>query len=136
MNLMRLVIDGYPVMVESDYLQAITSSINENRALVLIDGGQLIGAMTFLRNPSCIDFWGIHPQYRHLGIQKLFLDALIHTYLPGQEISMTTFRAGDRADTGYRALLTQLGFAERELLTEFGYPTQRFTYSPKEVTKP
>ena len=39
---------------------------------------------------------------------------------------MTTFRAGDKADTGYRDLLKSLGFAERELLIEYGYPTQRF----------
>ena len=40
------------------------------------------------------------------------------------------FREGDRADTGHRALLRQLGFAERELLVEFGYPTQRFVLEP------
>ena len=44
---------------------------------------------------------------------------------------MTTYREGDKADTGYRNLLKQLGFAERELLVEFGYPTQRFVYSPE-----
>jgi len=132
MNLMRLTIDGYPVMVESDYLQAITASIDENRALVLPDGDILIGAMTFSINPGCIDFLGIHPQYRHIGLQRLFLDALLYTYLPGQEISITTFREGDQADMGHRALLRQLGFSERELLTEFGYPTQRFSLPPKE----
>ena len=44
---------------------------------------------------------------------------------------MTTFREGDKADTGYRELLKHLGFAERELLMEFGYPTQRFVLSAK-----
>ena len=39
---------------------------------------------------------------------------------------MTTFRAGDKADTGYREIWESLGFAEAELLIEFGYPTQRF----------
>ena len=28
-------------------------------------------------------------------------------------------------------MLLQLGFAERELLTEFGYPTQRLVLPPK-----
>ena len=45
---------------------------------------------------------------------------------------MTTYREGDKADTGHRKLLKHLGFAERELLIEFGYPTQRFVISPKE----
>ena len=132
MDLMRLVIDGYPVMNEADYLNEITRHIEEKNALVLKDGGILVGAMAFSDNPSCIDFLGIHPQYRKQDIQKLFLDVLLETYLPGKEISMTTYREGDRADTGHRELLKNLGFAERELMIEYGYPTQRFTISPKE----
>ena len=69
---------------------------------------------------------GVHPQYRSYGIPKLFLDKLMNEYLPQQEISTTTYRENDKADTGYRNELKQLGFAERELLIEFGYPTQRF----------
>ena len=131
MDLMRLVIDGYPVMNEADYLYAKTKSIDEKRALVLKDDSILVGAMTFCKRSGCIDFFGINPQYRRQGIQKLFLDALMDIYLPGQEISMTTYREGDKADTGHRDLLKQLGFAERELLIEFGYPTQRFVLPPK-----
>ena len=89
--------------------------------------------MAFSDQSGCIDFLGIHPQYRNKGIQKLFLEALLETYLPGQEICMTTFREGDKADIGHRDLLIQLGFAERELLMEFGYPTQRFVLTPKSM---
>lgn len=49
----------------------------------------------------------------------------------GKEISLTTYRKGDRADTGYRKKYISLGFQERELLTEYGYPTQRFVLSPE-----
>ena len=131
MDLMRLVIDGYPVMDEADYLSKLITAINEKRALVLKDKGVLIGAMAFSSQSGCIDFLGVHPQYRNKGIQKLFLEALLETYLPNQEICTTTYREGDKADTGYRNLLKQLGFAERELLVEFGYPTQRFVLSPE-----
>ena len=131
MDLMRLVIDGYPVMNEDGYLNEITRHIEEKHALVLKDDGILVGAVAFSDNPSCIDFFGIHPQYRKQNIQRLFLDVLLETYLPGKEISMTTYREGDRADTGHRELLKNLGFAEKELLIEYGYPTQRFTISPK-----
>lgn len=130
MDLMRLVIDGYPVMDEADYLSKLLPAIDEKRALVLKDNGVLIGAMLFSYQSGCIDFLGVHPQYRNKGIQKLFLEALLETYLPNQEICTTTYREGDKADTGYRNLLKQLGFAERELLVEFGYPTQRFVLSP------
>jgi len=131
MELMRLVIDGYPVMDEADYLDKLKIFIEEKRALVLKADGMLIGVMAFSDRSGSIDFLGVHPQYRSKGIQKLFLDALMERYLPGQEICMTTYREGDKADTGHRRLLKQLGFAERELLIEFGYPTQRFVLSPK-----
>ena len=131
MELMRLVIDGYPVMDETDYRNNLIECIDEKRALVLKAGDTLIGAMMFSYDCGCIEFLGIHPQYRRKGIQKLFLDVLLETYLPGQEIRMTTYREGDKADTGHRELLKQLGFAERELLVEFGYPTQCFVLPPK-----
>lgn len=132
MNLMHLVIDGYPEMNEEDYLTQLKIGISEQRALVLKDDALLIGAMLFNRHTGSIDYWGIHPQHRNAGIHKLFIDALLHTYLPNQDISMTTYRAGDKADTGHRALLYTLGFAERELLVEYGYPTQKFVLSSKQ----
>ena len=86
MDLMRSVIDGYPVMNEEDYLKEITRHIEEKHALVLKDDGVLVGAMDFSDNPSCIDFLGIHPQYRKQDIQKLFLDVLLETYLPRKKL--------------------------------------------------
>ena len=130
MDLMRLVIDGYPVMNEDEFRSHLERCVAENRALVLRDGGTLVGAMTFTRIPGTIEFLGIHPQYRKRGLQKMFLEALSEVYLRGQEIVTTTYREGDKADTGYRDLLLELGFAERELLTEFGYPTQKFVLLP------
>ena len=41
-------------------------------------------------------------------------------------MTITTYREGDKADTGQRQEIKKLGFAEAELLVEFGYPTQRF----------
>ena len=135
MDLMRLVIDGYPVMDEADYLKEITRAIEENRALILKSCDILIGAMIFSKIANSIEFLGIHPQYRNQKIQKLFLEVLLESYLPGQEISMTTYREGDKADTGHRGLLKSLGFAERELLIEYGYPTQRFVFNPSDKEK-
>ena len=90
------------------------------------NGDVAIGIMAFSYDTGSIEFLGIHPQYRKQGIAKMFLDRLMEDILPEKDISVTTFRNGDRADTGHRATLKKLGFAERELLVEFGYPTQRF----------
>jgi hypothetical protein len=51
---------------------------------------------------------------------------ILHELVHSEEISVTTFRKGDKADPGYREIFQKLGFAEAELLVEFGYPTQRF----------
>ena len=43
---------------------------------------------------------------------------------------MTTYREGDKADTGHRDLLKNLGFAERELLTELYFRATGDTLPP------
>lgn len=131
MALVRLTIDGYPHLNESEYIDKLHRYISNKCALILKDDGMAIGVMGFSSDKGSIDFLAVHPQYRQLGITKLFLDKLADELLCGKEISLTTYRAGDKADTGYREEYCHLGFAERELLTEYGYPTQRFVLLPK-----
>lgn len=126
LELARQCVDGYPCLDERDYLRWLRKSIREGQALILKDGDMVLGALGFSRETGNIDFLGIPPQHRKRGIAELFLRELAGRYLPGQEISMTTYREHDRADTGWRAGLKRLGFEEREKLVEFGYPTQRF----------
>ncbi len=138
MDLVRLVIDGFPCLDEPSYLDTLRAYIGAGQALIMDHGGMAIGIMLFSRDTGCIDFFGVHPQFRRMGVHRAFLDTLMQTHLPGREISITTFREKDRADTGHRAQLFALGFAERELLVEFGYPTQRFVLpaAQKEEAQP
>lgn len=131
MELVSLTIDGYPCLNKDEYIQNLHGYIDDKKALILRDEDMVIGAMGFSPDTGSIDFLAIHPQYRHLGITKLFLDKLMDELLYGKEISLTTYRAGDKADTGYREEYYRLGFAEKELLVEYGYPTQRFVLLPK-----
>ena len=131
MELVALTIDGYPCLNKDEYIQNLRRYIDDKKALILRDEDMVIGAMGFSPDTGSIDFLSIHPQYRHLGITKLFLDKLMDELLYGKEISLTTYRAGDKADTGYREEYYRLGFAEKELLVEYGYPTQRFVLLPK-----
>lgn len=131
LELTRLAIDGYPCLVEDEFLANLRRSMNERRALILRNGNILVGAAAFSDQTGEIQFLAVHPQYRNRGVIKLFLDALMDNLLSGRIISITTYRKGDNADTGYRKELKRLGFAERELLIEYGYPTQRFELSPK-----
>lgn len=82
--------------------------------------------MAFNEITGSIDFFGVHPQYRKRGIAKAFCEKALYELACSAQISVTTFREGDKADTGYREIWGSLGFAEAELLIEFGYPTQRF----------
>lgn len=129
LELVRLTIDGYPYLDEDDYLLKLENYIHNKQALILQQENITIGIMAFCYYTGSIDFMGVHPQYRKQGIPKLFLDILMEDYLPNREIVTTTYRENDRADTGYRDELKQLGFAEKEFLIEFGYPTQKFILS-------
>lgn len=131
MELVNLTVDGYPCLIEAEYLKNLPKYFSEKKALILKDDDMAVGIMIFSAETGSIDFLAIHPQYRSLDITKLFLDKLMEQLLYGKEISLTTFRAGDKADTGYREEYFRLGFAERELLIEYGYPTQRFVLPPK-----
>lgn len=132
MELVQLTVDGYPCLDEVDYMEKLSFYIADKRALILRDEGMAIGIMGFSTETGSIDFLAVHPQYRNSGIEKVFLDKLADELLAGIEISLTTYREGDKADTGYRETYLRLGFAERELLTEYGYPTQRFVLPPKD----
>lgn len=130
-KLVYLVIDGFPCLDETEYLEKLKYFIKAKRALIMKHEDIAVGVMGFSYDTGSIEFLGVHPQYRNKGVQKAFLDKLMEDYLPGREISITTYREKDRADTGYRDQLKELGFAEKELLVEFGYPTQRFVLPPK-----
>ena len=130
-ELVKLAIDGYPCLDKEEYMENLHQYIADKKALILRDEGMAVGIMGFSADTGSIDFFAVHPQYRHLGITKLFLDKLVDELLCGREITLTTYRAGDKADTGYREEYYRLGFAERELLVEYGYPTQRFVLLPE-----
>lgn len=130
MDLVHLVIDGFPYLDEQDYLKQLHSCIEQRQAFILKDTDIAIGVMAFCAKTGRIDFLGVHPQYKKQSITKAFLQKISSELIPpATSITITTFREGDKADTGYRDSLKCLGFAEAELLTEFGYPTQRLVLS-------
>ena len=125
LNLVRLSIDGFPHLDEAEHLERLSECIQNRCALILKDGKTVIGGMAFERETGEIHFLAVHPQYRKEGIERAFCEKLLHGLTAAPEISVTTFRSGDRADTGHRKALQNMGFMEDRLLVEFGYPTQR-----------
>lgn len=133
MDLVRLVIDGFPHLHEDEHIQVLKHRISTKQALILKDGKIAIGIMLFSYQTGSIDFMGTHPLYHKKGVPKTFLDKVMSELPKGIDISITTYRDGDKADTGHRKEIMDLGFAESELLVEFGYPTQRFVLPREDV---
>ena len=125
MALVRLAVDGLPRLEEDGHLAVLKRYIAGKGALLIAEGGVCIGGMMINYETGSIDFLAVHPLYRKRGISRDLLNVALTALLRNKEISITTFREGDKADTGYRKALKELGFAEAELLTEFGYPTQK-----------
>lgn len=130
MRFSALVIDGFPCLEEGAHLKRLGRYIRQRQALLIREGPVIIGAAAFSREAGSIDFLAAHPQYRRCGIEQMLLDYMTRDLFAGREVSITTFREGDRADTGQRETYRRLGFAAAELLTEFGYPVQRLVLPP------
>lgn len=126
MELVHIVIDGFPYLKEKEYIKVLKKLIENKRALIMKTGTMAIGIMMICYKTGYIDFLGVHPLYKKYDISKLFIDRAKLELLNHNQISITTYREGDKADTGHRKVLKELGFKEAELLTEFGYPTQKF----------
>lgn len=135
MELARLAIDGFPCFAPGEHLRWLRPCIAEGHALILPDGPAAAGALAFDPHTGCIEFLAVHPQYRRANVAAAFLLRLTAARPAGQTLSITTYRAGDKADTGHRAACLRLGFTEGELLTEFGYPTQRLLLRAAEGTR-
>ncbi|HBA69719.1 MAG TPA: AraC family transcriptional regulator [Lachnospiraceae bacterium] len=71
MELVHLVIDGFPHLDEEQYLGQLREYIGNRRALILKDHDTTAGIMVFHEMTGNIDFLGIHPQYRKRGIPLL-----------------------------------------------------------------
>lgn len=132
MQFTALVAGGFPFLDENSHQERLRQSIRQRQALIMRDGPAMIGGAAFSRQTGRIDFLAVHPQYRRYGVAKALLDFMMCSLSAGREISITTFREGDRADPGQREEYQRLGFAGSELLTEFGYPTQRLVLPSKQ----
>ena len=128
MDLMRLAVDGFPCLDERRHEAWLREAGARGKALVARGAGPaaLAGAAAFDPGRARIDVLAVHPRQRRSGGPARALVAAVQAAVPGRDLAIATYRAGDRADTGYRRDLAALGFEEAELGTELGYPVQWF----------
>ena len=58
MELVRLVIDGFPHLNEEEYIRVLRQKISTGQALIMKDRGSAIGIMLFSYENGSIDFMG------------------------------------------------------------------------------
>lgn len=125
-------VEGFPHLEEEGFARALAAAVAEGRAFLLPTGeGELAGAVILGRAPGWIDYLTVSPHCRRRGAARAMLRFAAARW-PGSPLYLTTFRAGDRADPGYRVAFLRLGFVEGPLRVEFGYPTQQMTLFPPE----
>jgi len=125
MHLVRLVVDGFPCLNEAEHAATLQNYIARQHAFIMKEKDRAIGIMMLSPASGNIDFLGIHPFYRQGAIMQTHLAKAMSVMTVHPAISTTTYRRGDRADTGHRRTLTAFGFTGGEYLVEFGYPTQK-----------
>ena len=65
-----------------------------------------MGILLFDTETGNIDFMGTHPLYRKMGIPRAFLNKVMDELAKGREISITTYREGDKACLLYTSGIT------------------------------
>ena len=125
-------VEGFPHLEAEGFGRALAAAVAEGRAFLLPTGeGELAGAVILGRAPGWIDYLTVSPHCRRRGAARAMLRFAAARW-PGSPLYLTTFRAGDRADPGYRVAFLRLGLVEGPLRVEFGYPTQQMIlFSPE-----
>ncbi|MEU6112122.1 helix-turn-helix transcriptional regulator [Streptomyces albidoflavus] len=120
-------VDMLPGFDPVQHAEALGQRREGRRVLLAHRAGQVAAAAVLDAPAHHIEYLAVHPLARGAAV----LPALLHAArVRHPRLTVTTFRAGDRADLGHRAALLDLGFRPASLREEFGHPTQLLTLDP------
>ena len=120
MDLVNLVVDGFPGFEQAQYMESLIEHIKNKEAFIIKYNDNAIAVMFYSIQKGNIDFFAVHPKYNKKEILITFISKIFNDLSLNRDvISITTFRKDDKADRGDRELLLPLGFTESYLLTEF-----------------
>ena len=108
------------------YRRTVAKNINRGTALCVKRGAEVVGLLLFSYNSRCLSCLAVHPGHRRLGIASAMIERMLAQFPPGVDITVTTFCEDDPKGAAPRALYRRFGFEPGELVSEFGYPHQRF----------
>ena len=109
-----------------DHKNTVLRFMNRGEALCMKDGDEIAGVLLFSSKHSMICCLAVAPEYRRRGAASAMLAEALSKLSRSRDISVTTFREGDEKAPAPRALYEKFGFRPDELVTELGYPCQKF----------
>lgn len=122
-ELSRAAVDMLPKIEWDSHRQALECAVSEGRLHVAtLDG--VIGGAIACQEGGRIDFLAIHPLVRGTSVAANLLRGAQSGANTQWPLSVTTFRRGDRADLGHRAMLERMSFTAGQLGVDQGYPVQ------------
>ena len=113
-----------------EHQQTVLKFMNKKQALCVKENNEITGVILFSRNRNMICCLAVAPEYRQRGIASALLEKAIGELDRSRDITVSTFRENDEKGIAPRALYKKFGFAEDELIEEFGYPNQKFVLHP------
>lgn len=129
-ELVRGMRDNFPGLETAEgldeYRRTVLEFMSENRALCVKEGAEIVGVLLFSTTHNMICCLGVSPAHRRKGIAAALLTRALGELDRTRDITLTTFREDDPRGKAPRALYKKFGFAEGELIVEFGCPSQAF----------
>ena len=109
-----------------EHKKTVLKFINDKRALCVKYAENIVGVLLYSRKYNMICCLAVDPDYRKKGIASVLLTEALDNLDRDKDITVSTFRENDVKGIAPRSLYKKFGFAEDELIEEFGYPNQRF----------
>ncbi|MCM1165806.1 MAG: GNAT family N-acetyltransferase [Lachnospiraceae bacterium] len=135
MGLVRGMRDNFPGLETEEGLDEYRSTalefMREKRALCVKEGAEVVGVLLFSRTHNMICCLAVSAEHRRKGIASALITKALGELDRSRDITVTTFRKDDPRGGAPRALYKKFGFAEGELVVEFGCPSQVFVLAGK-----
>lgn len=129
-ELVRGMRDNFPGLETEEgldeYRNTVLEFISEKRALCVKESTEIVGVLLFSEAHNMICCLAVSPEHRRKGIAAALISEALKRLDRTRNITVTTFREDDPRGAAPRALYKKFGFAEGELIVEFGCPSQIF----------
>lgn len=119
----------------SDYKETVFKFIKKRQAICVKEDGEIKGVMLFSRGHNMICCLAVSPDFRRRGAASALMDEALKQLDRTREITVSTFRAEDEKGLAPRALYEKYGFVPEALITEMGYPNQKYVLFPENAER-